>query len=88
MGLTIALAVTIIIALLLRRRKRKRTPIPTAVKRAVYKRDHGRCRHCGSKQWLEYDHIKPFSLGGKNTVDNLQLLCRRCNEKKGNRYIG
>jgi len=49
----------------------------------VYKRDKGRCRQCRSRKNLEYDHIKPYSKGGKNIPDNIQLLCRKCNRSKG-----
>jgi 5-methylcytosine-specific restriction endonuclease McrA len=31
------------------------------------------------------DHIIPVSRGGTNDVDNLRLLCRSCNSKKGAR---
>lgn len=31
------------------------------------------------------DHIYPVSLGGVLTKSNVQLLCRSCNSKKGNR---
>ncbi|GHT28001.1 hypothetical protein FACS18942_07990 [Planctomycetales bacterium] len=56
--------------------------IPDEVKREVLRRDGGQCLCCGIKQDLEYDHIYPYSKGGQNTVDNLQLLCRRCNASK------
>lgn len=32
---------------------------------------------------MEFDHIIPLNKGGKTTVDNLQILCRRCNRSKG-----
>jgi 5-methylcytosine-specific restriction endonuclease McrA len=33
----------------------------------------------------EADHIVPHSLGGRDTLDNGTVLCRRCNQSKGNR---
>jgi len=36
---------------------------------------------------MEGDHIVPYSKGGKTDYDNLQMLCRPCNRKKGNRYL-
>ncbi len=60
--------------------------IPAAVKRAVWKRDGGQCRWCGSTVQLEYDHIHPHSKGGSSSdVDNIQLLCRLCNVQKSDR---
>ena len=39
------------------------------------------------KKKLTVDHIVPVSLGGKNTIDNLQPLCLTCNSKKHNKII-
>src|SRR3972149_3754253 len=36
---------------------------------------------------LEVDHIIPTTLGGTNSVDNIQPLCRSCNASKGARII-
>ncbi|MCX6628594.1 MAG: HNH endonuclease signature motif containing protein [Candidatus Solibacter sp.] len=62
--------------------KDARQGIPTAVRRAVWARDKGRCVQCGRKEWLEYDHIIPVSKGGSNTERNIELLCEACNRAK------
>src|SRR5215208_5664505 len=68
--------------------KRTRS-IPQDVKIAVAVRGQGRCQHCGTFAGpMEYDHVIPYSVGGDNSVENIQLLCRRCNAAKSNRYIG
>lgn len=57
--------------------------IPSDVKREVWQRDGGKCTRCGATEYLEFDHIIPFSRGGSNGFKNIQLLCRRCNLAKG-----
>lgn len=59
--------------------------IPPEVRREVWHRDNGRCVQCGATQYLEFDHIIPHSRGGANTVGNVQLLCRKCNNDKRDR---
>jgi len=59
--------------------------VPESVRREVFYRDGGRCVRCAAMEYLEYDHIIPYSRGGANTVNNIQLLCRRCNQLKGDR---
>jgi len=44
------------------------------------------CVHCGTKENLSIDHIKPVSKGGTDDIDNLQILCKSCNSKKGAKY--
>jgi hypothetical protein len=60
--------------------------IPTAVKLAVWARDHGQCRVCGSTASLHFDHIIPYSKGGSSeTADNIQILCGKHNLAKHDR---
>ena len=58
--------------------------ITETTKKIVFTRDGGVCKCCGSSLDLEYDHIIPFSCGGKSTVANIQLLCQKCNRSKSN----
>ena len=59
--------------------------IPQGIRHQVWQHDQGKCRECGDNNYLEFDHIIPFSKGGASTFGNIQLLCRRCNLKKGDR---
>jgi hypothetical protein len=56
--------------------------ISDEVRLEVWKRDEGMCVMCSSQEWIEYDHIIPFSKGGSNTARNIQLLCESCNRTK------
>lgn len=60
-----------------------RTPISPQVRAKILKRDRFRCRHCGSREELQIDHIKPWAFGGGEHPSNLQVLCRTCNTAKG-----
>jgi hypothetical protein len=60
--------------------------IPEHIKRAVNARDGNRCRNCGVEtEFLHYDHVFPFDLGGPTTAENIQRLCPKCNTSKGNK---
>jgi hypothetical protein len=60
--------------------------IPEHVKRAVNARDNFTCRNCGVRtEFIHYDHIFPYDLGGPNTLENVQSLCPKCNTSKGNK---
>jgi len=55
-------------------------------KQEVYENQKGVCVKCGKKytfEEMEGDHIKPWIEGGKTLIDNLQMLCKDCNRKKG-----
>ena len=56
-------------------------------KRTAYERQNGICPICGKHHEIdemEGDHIIPWSKGGKTTIDNLQMLCKKCNREKSN----
>jgi Asp-tRNA(Asn)/Glu-tRNA(Gln) amidotransferase B subunit len=61
--------------------------VPAQIKASVWKRDQGRCKNCGGRHALQYDHIMPFGAGGKTKLENLQLLCRNCNQWKGSSLL-
>ena len=49
------------------------------------------CAICGAKlssiDACHFDHIFPFSKGGKSTADNCQILCISCNLKKTDKEL-
>lgn len=51
----------------------------------VAHRDGCLCARCGSVDDLTLDHKFPLSKGGSDEPTNLQILCRRCNSRKGDR---
>lgn len=60
--------------------------IPAAVRRAVRRRDGGRCRfvngqgrRCSETRGLEFHHHDPFGRGGSHDPDNLSLMCHQHN---------
>jgi len=54
---------------------------------ALCKKYGNRCLCCGKKNKLTLDHVVPLSLGGKDTIDNIQPLCGSCNSKKHTKII-
>ena len=55
--------------------------------RELLYRVYGRtCNYCNSKLLVNNmacDHIMPLSMGGNSTPKNLQMICGRCNTRKG-----
>ena len=50
-------------------------------------RDGERCLNCGARSDLALDHILPIAKGGLSKIENLQLLCAPCNQRKGKLVI-
>lgn len=63
-----------------------RIPV-SALKREVYKRDK-KCVKCGSIHHLNYDHRKPWDLGGETNAENIKLLCFNCNQRSRIKVFG
>jgi hypothetical protein len=64
-----------------------RRSIPDDVKLLVWSRDGGICVRCGASKDLHFDHIIPYTRGGSDEAENLQLLCRTCNLAKSDRLV-
>jgi 5-methylcytosine-specific restriction endonuclease McrA len=69
--------------------------IPASVRDRVFARDKGRCtfigttgERCAATHGLQLDHIVPYARGGRNTADNLRLLCGRHNRLEAERVYG
>jgi hypothetical protein len=69
--------------------------IPSAVKRAVWVRDGGRCafigngnRRCRETGFLEFHHVVPYARGGEATVTNIALRCRSHNQYEAKLEFG
>ena len=56
-------------------------------KLTMYHRQGGKCAICGKPfdiKDMHGDHVKPWSKGGRTTIDNGQMLCVTCNLAKSN----
>ncbi|MGE3974813.1 MAG: HNH endonuclease [Bdellovibrionales bacterium] len=70
--------------------------IPSVVKQTVWMRDQGRCafidpltkHRCDSNHRIQFEHIKPFAVGGENTIQNLKLLCANHNTLSAVKFYG
>jgi len=69
--------------------------IPVAIQNEVRQRDNNQCTYCSpdghrctERYRLQFDHIKPFALGGTHEADNLRLLCPAHNGLYAERVFG
>jgi 5-methylcytosine-specific restriction endonuclease McrA len=50
----------------------------------VFMRDGRFCQICGTDEGeMHIDHIIPRKAGGDHSLDNLRVLCKSCNLRKG-----
>ncbi len=69
--------------------------IPAAIRRAVARRDAGRCRYvspggvrCDAAEFLEFHHIDPWARSGTHSVGGISLRCRAHNQYEARRVFG
>jgi 5-methylcytosine-specific restriction endonuclease McrA len=55
-----------------------------AQRERVFMRDGRACQLCGTDEGeMHIDHIIPRKVGGDHSLDNLRVLCKTCNLRKG-----
>ena len=68
-----------------RRAQRRNNWKPTAEQKVeLYLKADGFCRYCRAPlgEDAQVDHAIPVARGGTNDIDNLDLICARCNQEK------
>ncbi len=58
------------------------------IKTRLFGEQKGKCRRCSALfefRHFHVDHIIPKSRGGRDNLENLQLLCGSCNNIKGSK---
>ena len=59
---------------------------PKGLKNELMRRQNRICTYCGFRRIatsMDIDHMMPVSRGGSNDKSNLQVICRKCNLRKG-----
>lgn len=56
--------------------------IPIAIRTHALKAANHKCQNCGSIYRLEFNHKIPFAKNGPRTKENINLLCRNCNQRQ------
>jgi 5-methylcytosine-specific restriction endonuclease McrA len=60
-----------------------------AQRQRVFKRDGHVCAYCGIDEGVMHiDHIIPRKVGGDHALENLQVLCKSCNQAKAAKSEG
>ena len=68
------------------RRARENGVMHEPYSRAEIIKTYPRCLACHTEVNLSLDHVVPISRGGPDTIDNIQVLCGRCNSSKRAKY--
>ena len=68
--------------------------IPAGIRRAVWKRDGGRCtyvsaggRRCGAREFLEFDHAEAWAHSRRHQLEAITLRCRAHNAQRARRGL-
>ena len=56
--------------------------VPHWLRLATFRADLYRCVFCKTRRDLQWDHYRPFALGGQVSLGNGLTLCGRCNRVK------
>ena len=67
-----------------------RRPLPQLKlsRRTIFARDEYTCQYCGhGTKDLTIDHVVPRRHGGQSVWENLVCACRKCNIRKGDKYL-
>lgn len=71
--------------------EKMRAELTSSLRFKVFRRDNYNCRICGRSSTdgvtLHIDHIIPIAKGGTSELDNLQTLCKDCNQGKGTKFM-
>jgi hypothetical protein len=64
----------------------KRKQIPSKIRLKMFFNANKQCQSCQSvihpgQKW-EIDHIIPLAIGGPDTIENMQILCKICHRFK------
>jgi len=61
---------------------------PEDIKLDVWEKQNHICPDCGKEfdfEFMEGDHITPWKDGGRTVIENCQMLCKKCNRRKGSK---
>lgn len=68
------------------KRKKRICYLPKTLRNQILEKYKFTCQKCGVNKDLSIDHIKPVKHGGTDEAENLTILCKICNAKKGAKY--